>query len=213
VPNKISKVVYTIGTYNIPNLTNVGIVAKDGKTFSIPQIISSVDEFTKNRMNYFFEEVDKFENQDNYATIDLSDLELTDDATPKFTFGALVESSTEQSIVVDIVGYTNKWVDANEDGNVNASEKEIKLVYQVTVIYYSAEGIIAKGTLVKDTTIQLIDKLVTPDSLNVTLFYGKDVAEDDANALAEELEQRFPDCDINMISGEQPVYYYIISVE
>ena len=34
-----------------------------------------------------------------------------------------------------------------------------------------------------------------------------------ANALAEELEQRFPDCDINMISGEQPVYYYIISIE
>jgi dihydroxyacetone kinase-like predicted kinase len=81
------------------------------------------------------------------------------------------------------------------------------------IIGLDSKGIIAKGTLVKDTTIQLIDKLVTPDSLNVTLFYGKDVAEDDANALAEELEQRFPDCDINMISGEQPVYYYIISVE
>ena len=75
------------------------------------------------------------------------------------------------------------------------------------------KGIIAKGSLVKDTTIQLIDKLVTEDSMNVTLFYGKDVAEDDANALAEELEQRYPDCDINMISGEQPVYYYIISIE
>ena len=81
------------------------------------------------------------------------------------------------------------------------------------IIGLDNKGIIAKGTLVKDTTIQLIDKLVTPDSLNVTLFYGKDVAEDDANALAEELEQRFPDCDINMINGEQPVYYYIISIE
>ena len=166
VPNEISKVVYTIGTYNIPNLTNVGIVAKDGKTFSIPQIISSVDEFTKNRMNYFFEEVDKFENQDNYATIDLSDLVLTDDATPKFTFGALVESSTEQSIVVDIVGYTNKWVDANEDGIVNASEKEIKLVYQVTVIYYSAEGIIAKGTKLIESKV--IDPMY---SANIELLY------------------------------------------
>ena len=47
----------------------------------------------------------------------------------------------------------------------------------------------------------------------MTLFYGKDVAEEDANALAEELEQRYPDCDINMINGEQPVYYYIISIE
>jgi dihydroxyacetone kinase-like predicted kinase len=81
------------------------------------------------------------------------------------------------------------------------------------IIGLDNKGIIAKGSLVKDTTIQLIDKLVTPDSLNMTLFYGKDVAEDDANALAEELEQRYPDCDINMISGEQPVYYYIISIE
>ncbi|MBQ7352287.1 MAG: DAK2 domain-containing protein [Clostridia bacterium] len=76
-----------------------------------------------------------------------------------------------------------------------------------------SKGIIAKGSLVKDTTIQLIDKLIKPDSVNMTLFYGKDVAEEDANALAEELEQRYPDCDINMISGEQPVYYYIISIE
>jgi dihydroxyacetone kinase-like predicted kinase len=81
------------------------------------------------------------------------------------------------------------------------------------IIGLDEKGIIAKGSLVKDTTIQLIDKLVTPDSVNMTLFYGKDVAEEDANALAEELEQRFPDCDVNMISGEQPVYYYIISIE
>ena len=80
------------------------------------------------------------------------------------------------------------------------------------IIGLDNKGIIAKGSLVKDTTIQLIDKLVSPDSVNITLFYGKDVAEEDANALAEELEQRFPDCDINMISGEQPVYYYIISI-
>jgi len=81
------------------------------------------------------------------------------------------------------------------------------------IIGLDEKGIIAKGNLVKDTTIQLIDKLITSDSVNMTLFYGKDVAEEDANALAEELEQRYPDCDINMISGEQPVYYYIISIE
>lgn len=81
------------------------------------------------------------------------------------------------------------------------------------IIGLDNKGIIAKGTLVKDTTVQLIDKLVTDESLNITLFYGKDVAEDDANLLAEELEQKYPNCDINMISGEQPVYYYIISIE
>ena len=75
------------------------------------------------------------------------------------------------------------------------------------------KGILAKGTLVKETTMQLIDKLISEDSVNITLFYGKDVVEDDANELAEELEKKYPDCDINMIKGEQPVYYYIISIE
>ena len=81
------------------------------------------------------------------------------------------------------------------------------------IIGLDDNAILAKGNLVNDTTINLIEKMMTDDIVNITLFYGKDVAEDDANSLMEELEQRFPDCDINMISGEQPVYYYIISIE
>ena len=49
--------------------------------------------------------------------------------------------------------------------------------------------------------------------LKAEITLSEEVSEEDANALAEELEQRFPDCDVNMISGEQPVYYYIISIE
>ena len=80
------------------------LLLKAKKTFNIHQIITSVNEYTKNRLNYLFEEIDEFKNVNNYAKIDLSDLELSDDVTPKFTLGPLVEQSTEQSISIDIVG-------------------------------------------------------------------------------------------------------------
>ena len=166
-PTSVSKVVFTAGTYNIPNLTNENIVAKESAQFNIPQVISSVDEFTKNKMSYFFKDIKKFENS-SFASIDLSGLELAEDATPKFTFGNLVEGTTEQSIVVDVVGYTRKWVDTNTDGIVNLNEKEIKLVYQVTVIYYGENGIVAKG--IKLIESKVIDPLY---SANIELLYNQ----------------------------------------
>ena len=168
VPTTTSKVVFTVGTYNIPNLTNVSIVTEGEKTFNIPQIITSVNEYTKNRLNYLFEEIDEFKNVNNYAKIDLSDLELTDDVTPKFTLGPLVEQSTEQSISIDIVGYTNKWVDADGDKIVDASEKEIRLVYQVIVMYYNENGIFAQGTKLIES------KVISSDyAANIELLYSR----------------------------------------
>ena len=81
------------------------------------------------------------------------------------------------------------------------------------IIGLNEKAILAKGNLVQETTISLIDKMISEDIVNITLFYGKDVAEDDAETLAQELQTRFPDCEINMIPGGQPVYYYIISLE
>ncbi|MBQ9791674.1 MAG: DAK2 domain-containing protein [Clostridia bacterium] len=81
------------------------------------------------------------------------------------------------------------------------------------IIGLNEKAILAKGNLVQETTISLIDKMISEDIVNITLFYGKDVAEDDAESLATELQARFPDCEINMIPGGQPVYYYIISLE
>ncbi len=119
-------------------------------------------------------------------------------------------------------------VEENVENMINAKEsvKSASVTYAVRTTHMDGfdlevgdimgldnKGILAKGTLVKDTTMQLIEKLVSDDTVNITLFYGKDVVEEDANDLASALEEKYPDCDINMIKGEQPVYYYIISIE
>ena len=75
------------------------------------------------------------------------------------------------------------------------------------------KSIIAKGSLVKDTTLQLIEKLITPEIVNMTLFYGKEIPEEEANELVAELEAKYPNCDVTLLYGGQPVYYYIISLE
>lgn len=81
------------------------------------------------------------------------------------------------------------------------------------IIGIDETGVAAKGNLVNDTTIELIDKLVKEDTVSITLFYGKDVNSENAEELQNALTEKYADCDINLIDGGQPVYYYIISLE
>ena len=81
------------------------------------------------------------------------------------------------------------------------------------IIGLDDKTIITKGTNVSDTTVDLIKKIKTENVVSITLFYGVDVAESDANALRDRIQELYPDCDVTLLSGGQPVYYYIISME
>ena len=74
-------------------------------------------------------------------------------------------------------------------------------------------SVLTTGNNVTDTTIELVEKLVTSDSSNITLFYGEGVTEEDTANLQAKLEEKFTNVDISIVFGGQPVYYYIISVE
>ena len=77
-----------------------------------------------------------------------------------------------------------------------------------------AEGkLMDAGESVDSITTSLVEKLVDEDSAIITLFYGEDVTEEDANNLRDELEEKFEDLDIELYYGGQPLYYYLISVE
>ena len=77
-----------------------------------------------------------------------------------------------------------------------------------------AEGKLSgAGDTVDEITSSLIEKLVDEDSAIITLFYGEDVNEEDANKLRDELEEKFEDIDVELYYGGQPLYYYLVSVE
>ncbi|MDZ5252663.1 DAK2 domain-containing protein [Clostridium sp. LIBA-8841] len=59
----------------------------------------------------------------------------------------------------------------------------------------------------------LIDSLVDEDSELITIFYGKDCEEEKVDALIEKLEEKYDDLDVQCYNGEQPLYYFIMSVE
>ena len=77
-----------------------------------------------------------------------------------------------------------------------------------------AEGkLLSAGDKVDEITTDLIEKLVDEDSAIITLFYGEDTTEEEAEALRDLLEEKFEDIDVELHYGGQPLYYYLISVE
>ena len=81
------------------------------------------------------------------------------------------------------------------------------------IIGLDDKAILAKGAEVSATTEDLIEKMVDENSVNITLFFGEDITEEDAEKLRERLSAKHPECEVTAIFGGQPVYYYIISVE
>ena len=65
----------------------------------------------------------------------------------------------------------------------------------------------------KATTLEMLEALVDDESELISVYYGSDVSEEDAEALVAEIEERYPDVDIDAHSGGQPIYYYVIAVE
>ena len=63
------------------------------------------------------------------------------------------------------------------------------------------------------TTIDLLERMVTEDSEIITVFYGEDIEEEEAEKLVEKIEEIYTECDVELYYGGQPLYYYIISIE
>lgn len=73
--------------------------------------------------------------------------------------------------------------------------------------------ILSAGTDMDVVIKEMLDKMVDEDSSIITIYYGEDKTEDDANALMGKFNEYYPDCDCEVYYGGQPVYYYLISVE
>ncbi len=81
------------------------------------------------------------------------------------------------------------------------------------IIGLDDKAILAKGSLVNETTEKLIDALIDDSIMNITLFYGEDIREEDANDLQAQVAKKYPDCEVTVANGGQPVYYYLVSLE
>ncbi|HCO19109.1 DAK2 domain-containing protein [Gudongella oleilytica] len=81
------------------------------------------------------------------------------------------------------------------------------------IIGLSDKDILSAGTDINEVSKKLIDKLMDEDMSIITLMYGDDISEETANELADLLTESYPDIDIEVIHGGQPLYYYIFAIE
>ena len=72
--------------------------------------------------------------------------------------------------------------------------------------------ILSKGNDIGQVTLELIEKLRSDEEI-ITLYYGQEVKEEDAIKLQQEIMERYPDCDVDVHYGGQPIYYYYIALE
>ncbi len=81
------------------------------------------------------------------------------------------------------------------------------------VIGLDKGSIVTTGKNVEKVTMSLIDNMLTDDKEVVTLYYGSDIAEEEAEKFADKLQQTYPDIEIILHYGGQPLYYYVLSIE
>ena len=89
-------------------------------------------------------------------------------------------------------------------------EKEI---HEGDIMGIGDKGILSVGTDVEATAKDMLAQLVDEDSELISIYYGQDVSEEDAEAFSEEVAELYPDADIDMHFGGQPIYYYVLAVE
>lgn len=75
------------------------------------------------------------------------------------------------------------------------------------------KGLLAVGKDIEETTLEMISKMVDEESGLISLFFGQEVSSEDADQLLAKVEEAYPDCDVELQSGGQPIYYYVVSVE
>ena len=94
--------------------------------------------------------------------------------------------------------------------NTMIDDKEIK---QGDYMGIGDAGILAVGTDIDNVTLEMTGNMVDEDTELVSVYYGEDVSEEAAEAFREKLEEAFPNVDIELQAGNQPIYYYIVSAE
>lgn len=94
--------------------------------------------------------------------------------------------------------------------NTVIDDKEIS---EGDIMGIADKGIVAVGKEVEDTALETIKTMLDDESELVTVYYGADVTEEQAEGFLEKVQEVCGDCDVELQFGGQPIYYYLISVE
>ena len=118
-------------------------------------------------------------------------------------------SENENSMLEEINRVkTGQITYAVRDTSVNGKE-----IHQGDYMGIGEDGIIAVNTNMEQTIFATVESIVDEDTELLSFYYGEEISEEDGEVLKEKMENKYPNLDIELQSGGQPVYYYLISAE
>ena len=126
------------------------------------------------------------------------------------------------NFIPDLSAEENEETMKAEIGNVRTGEVtyavrdtqiDDKVIKQGDYMGIGDAGILSVGQDMKEVTLNMIEKMMEEGLELLSIYYGAEVDSKDAECLKDEVAARFPDCDIELQYGGQPIYYYIISAE
>ena len=86
-------------------------------------------------------------------------------------------------------------------------------IHEGDIMGIGDKGILAVGQDIQKVAVEMTGKMTDEDSELISIYYGAEVTEADAEEVSSRLEELYPDYDIEINYGGQPIYYYVISVE
>lgn len=117
--------------------------------------------------------------------------------------------SNEETMLEQIAGVKSGQVTyAVRDTHIDDKE-----IHEGDIMGIGDSGILSVGTAVEETAKDMLKELVTDDSELISIYYGEEVSEEDADVFAKEVEALYPSVDVDAHFGGQPIYYYILAVE
>ena len=127
-------------------------------------------------------------------------------------FSSINEESSEAVLENAIEAIENM-----KTGEVTFAVRETKFngedIEEGDIIGITGKDIVSKGDNPKEVSIKLIEKIINDEYGLLSIYYGEDTEESDAEDLQNKLQEKYPDIDIELSYGGQPLYYYILSLE
>ena len=88
-----------------------------------------------------------------------------------------------------------------------------KAIKEGDIMGIGDKGLVSVGNDIEQVTFDLIADAVDDEAEVISIYSGADVSDEDAEKLADRVEEAYPDVDVQHYYGGQPIYYYIVSVE
>ena len=96
---------------------------------------------------------------------------------------------------------------------VRDTEIDDKVIHAGDFMGIGDTGILAVGRKQEEVTLAMVDEMMDDSVELISIYYGEEVTEGEAQALGDKIQEKYSDCDVEVQFGGQPVYYYIISAE